>query len=73
MSNPTGLPQNAYIRDVPDTWEEHVSFHDYMKMYCGFTREESIAYAKKHLGPAPAKVVVYRTEITEERDEDNHD
>lgn len=73
MSDAAVLPPNAYIRDVPDTWEEHTAFHDYMKMYCGFTREESIAYAKKHLGPAPAKVIVYRTEVIEDKEESYSD
>ena len=27
------LPKDCYIREVPDTWEEHVEFHRYMKMY----------------------------------------
>lgn len=70
MSAPVALPANAYIRDVPDTWEEHTSFHDYMRMYCGFSREEAIAYAKKHLGPAPAKVVVHRVDVIEDGDDE---
>ena len=62
MSSVTSL--GFYTREVPDTWEGHHSFHAYMKMYCGFTVEESIRYAKEHLGERPAKVVVERIEIT---------
>ena len=58
-----------YVRDVPDTWEEHHSFHAYMKMYCGHTKEQAIEYAKKHLGPFPAKVVVNRIEIVPDDDD----
>ena len=71
MSDSAVLPPNAYIRDVPDTWEEHTAFHDYMKMYFGFTREESIEYAKKYLGPVPAKVIVYRTEVISNEDDES--
>lgn len=60
-----------YVRDVPDTWEEHHSFHAYMKMYCGFTVQQSIDYAKKHLGPKPARVTVEQIEIlTSDEDEE---
>lgn len=60
------------LRNVPPTWEEHSALHDYMKMYCGFTKEQTIEYAKKHLGPAPSHVTIYRcvsTEIEEDYDE----
>lgn len=60
----------SYVRDVPDTWEQHVEFHAYMKMYAGLNVEQSIAYAKQHLGPAPAKVTVNRLEIVPD-DDDN--
>lgn len=59
----------SYVRDVPDNWEEHVDFHAYMKMYCGFNKQQSIEYAKQHLGPAPAKVTVNQCEITPDDDD----
>jgi len=60
----------SYVRDVPDTWEQHSEFHAYMKMYEGLSVEESIAYAKQYLGPAPAKVTVNKVEIVPD-DDDN--
>lgn len=59
----------SYVRDIPDTWEEHTSFHQYMKMYCNFTVQQSIEWAKQHLGPHPAKVTVNRTEIIPDDDD----
>ena len=59
----------SYVRDVPDTWEDHASYHQYMKMYCGHTKEQAIEYAKKHLGPFPAKVVVNQIEIVPDDDD----
>lgn len=63
---------NCYVRDVPDTWEEHEEFHRYMKMYERMTREQSIEYAKKYLGPRPAKVVVHMVDVvvTDDENED---
>lgn len=63
------VEKGTYIRIVPDTWEAHTDFHDYMRMYCGFTKEQSIEYAKKHLGPAPARVPVTMTEIIPDDDD----
>lgn len=59
----------SYVRKVPPTWEEHTGFLDYMKMYCGFTKEQSVAYAKEHLGAAPAQVTVTMTEIIPDDDD----
>lgn len=59
----------SYVRDVPDTWEEHTEFHQYMKMYEGLSVEESIAYGKKYLGPCPAKVTVNQIEIIPDDDD----
>ncbi|ACQ92355.1 hypothetical protein Tola_0727 [Tolumonas auensis DSM 9187] len=57
------VDRGSYVRQVPSTWEEHHAFHAYMKMYCGFNKEQSVAYAKEHLGPAPAVVTVNQIEI----------
>jgi len=38
----------TYVRNVPDTWDDHTDFHDYMNMVCKFTKEQSIEYAKKY-------------------------
>ena len=59
----------SYIHCGAETWEEYDSFHAYMKMYAKLSREESIAYAKRHLGPYPAKVVVNRIEIVPDSDD----
>lgn len=61
--------RGSYVRLVPPTWEEHHSFHAYMKMYCGFSKEQSIAYAKEHLGTAPAAVTVNKIEIVPDDDD----
>lgn len=63
------LPKDCYIREVPDTWEEHVEFHRYMKMYERMSREQSIEYAKKYLGPRPARVVVHMIGEVEDSEE----
>lgn len=65
---------SSYVRDVPATWEAHLSFHAYMKMYCGFNKEQSIAWAMEHLGPVPARVTVHQIEqITDKDDIDEDD
>ena len=40
-----------------------------MKMYEGMSREESIEYAKKYLGPRPARVVVHMIGEVEDSEE----
>lgn len=67
------VDRGSYVREVPSTWEEHDSFHAYMKMYCGFSKEQSIAYAKLHLGQAPARVTVNRIEQIADEDDINDD
>jgi len=64
---------SSYVRQVPPTWEEHLSFHAYMKMYCGFNKEQSIAWAIEHLGPVPARVTVNQIEQIADEDDINDD
>ena len=63
------LQKDCYIREVPDTWEEYVEFHRYMKMYERMSREQSIEYTKKYLGPRPARVVVQMIGEVEDSEE----
>lgn len=44
------------------------------EMYCGFNKEQSIAWAMEHLGPVPARVTVHQIEqITDKDDIDEDD
>lgn len=66
----TAIFGQPYQRAVPDTWEEHHSFHQYMKMYENMNKDEAIAYAKKHFGPAPAKVMITPITVIANDDDD---